>query len=96
MLKGIAKQDKLTLLKPFAYQNTYAVAMPEKLAKEYQIETISDLKAHADTLKAGFTLEFKDRADGYKECNLNMDYSYLWRRWSQLFVIKQFNQEISK
>ncbi|MGO6043749.1 ABC transporter permease/substrate-binding protein [Streptococcus pyogenes] len=64
--KGIAKQDKLTLLKPFAYQNTYAVAMPEKLAKEYQIETISDLKAHADTLKAGFTLEFKDRADGYK------------------------------
>ncbi|GAY70296.1 ABC transporter permease/substrate-binding protein [Streptococcus canis] len=64
--RGIAKQDKLVLLKPFAYQNTYAVAMPKRLAKERHIETISDLKEHASDLKAGFTLEFKDREDGYK------------------------------
>ncbi|MGT2935961.1 ABC transporter permease/substrate-binding protein [Streptococcus castoreus] len=63
---GIAKQDNLVLLKPFAYQNTYAVAMPEKLAKELNVKTISDLKKHESKLKAGFTLEFKDREDGYK------------------------------
>ncbi|EGJ27786.1 ABC transporter permease/substrate-binding protein [Streptococcus porcinus] len=63
---GIAKQDNLVLLKPFAYQNTYAVAVPEKLAKEKGLTKISDLKAYEGQLKAGFTLEFKDRADGYK------------------------------
>lgn len=64
--KGIAKQDQLSLLQPFAYQNTYAVAVPEKIAKDYGISSISDLKAHEGQLKAGFTLEFKDREDGFK------------------------------
>ncbi|WP_159545247.1 ABC transporter permease/substrate-binding protein [Streptococcus halichoeri] len=63
---GIYEQDKLVLLKPFAYQNTYAIAIPEKIAAQEQIETISDLAAHQNGLKAGFTLEFKDREDGYK------------------------------
>lgn len=63
---GIAKQDNLVLLKPFAYQNTYAVAVPEELAKEKGLTKISDLQAYQGQLKAGFTLEFKDRADGYK------------------------------
>lgn len=63
---GIAAQDDLVLLKPFAYQNTYAVAVPEKLAKEKNIKSISNLKNYQSQLKAGFTLEFKDRADGYK------------------------------
>lgn len=63
---GIAKQDNLVLLKPFAYQNTYALAVPEELAKEKGLTKISDLQAYQGQLKAGFTLEFKDRADGYK------------------------------
>ena len=39
-----SKQDDLALLKPMAYQNTYAVAVPRKIAQEYGLKTISDLK----------------------------------------------------
>lgn len=61
---GIKKQDNLVLLKPMAFQNTYAIAVPESIAKEYGLEKISDLKKVEDRLRAGFTLEFNDREDG--------------------------------
>ena len=63
---GIAKQDQLAFLKPMAYQNTYAIAVPKKIAQEYGLKTISDLKKVEGQLKAGFTLEFNDREDGNK------------------------------
>lgn len=63
---GIKKQDDLVFLKPMAYQNTYAVAVPKKIAQEYGLKTISDLKKVEGQLKAGFTLEFNDREDGNK------------------------------
>ena len=63
---GIKKQDNLALLKPMAYQNTYAVAVPKKIAQEYGLKTISDLEKVEGQLKAGFTLEFNDREDGNK------------------------------
>ena len=63
---GIANQDQLAFLKPMAYQNTYAVAVPKKIAQEYGLKTISDLKKVEGQLKAGFTLEFNDREDGNK------------------------------
>ena len=63
---GIKKQDNLVLLKPMAYQNTYAVVVPKKFAQEYGLKTISDLKKVEGQLKAGFTLEFNDREDGNK------------------------------
>ena len=63
---GIKQQDDLALLKPMAYQNTYAVAVPRKIAQEYALKTISDLKKVEGQLKAGFTLEFNDREDGNK------------------------------
>ena len=62
----IKKQDNLALLKPMAYQNTYAVAVPKKISQEYGLKTISDLKKVEGQLKAGFTLEFNDREDGNK------------------------------
>ena len=49
---GIKKQDNLVLLKPVAYQNTYAIAVPKSIAEEYQLKTISDLKGVQDKLKA--------------------------------------------
>lgn len=63
---GIKQQDDLALLRPMAYQNTYAVAVPKKIAQEYGLKTISDLKKVEGQLKAGFTLEFNDREDGNK------------------------------
>lgn len=63
---GILKQDKLVLLEPMQYQNTYAVAVPEKIAEQHGLQTISDLSKVQEQLKAGFTLEFNDREDGNK------------------------------
>ena len=63
---GIKQQDDLALLKPMAYQNTYAIAVPKKIAQEYGLKTISDLKKVEGQLRAGFTLEFNDREDGNK------------------------------
>jgi len=61
-----AARDGIILLNQMAYQNTYAIAVPKSIAKEYNLKTISDLKAVQDKLKAGFTLEFNDREDGNK------------------------------
>lgn len=65
---GIEKQDGLIMLKPLKYQNTYAVVVKRSFAQENGLEKISDLKKLKKTqnLKAGFTLEFNDRKDGYK------------------------------
>lgn len=47
------------------FQNTYALAMKEEFALTNKIQTISDV-SKMNQLKAGFTLEFVDREDGYR------------------------------
>ncbi|WP_302183041.1 glycine betaine ABC transporter substrate-binding protein, partial [Salmonella enterica] len=64
--KGILEQDGFVFLKPMAYQNTYAVAVPKQLADAENLTKISDLKKVNRPLKAGFTLEFNDREYGNK------------------------------
>ncbi|MFD0049609.1 ABC transporter permease/substrate-binding protein [Actinomycetes bacterium NPDC127524] len=64
--EGMAKKYSMEFLKPMSYNNTYALAVPESFAKKYNLTKISDLGAIQDKIKAGFTLEFKDRDDGYK------------------------------
>lgn len=63
--KGLDEHD-LVLLKPMAYNNTYALAVSKPFADQHQLDKISDLQAVSDEVKAGFTLEFSDREDGYK------------------------------
>ncbi|EAG2933255.1 glycine/betaine ABC transporter permease, partial [Listeria monocytogenes] len=58
-------QFEMTLLQPMAYQNTYALAVKKEFAEENGLNTISDLKKIENQIKAGFTLEFIDRTDGY-------------------------------
>lgn len=62
----LGEQFEMTLLQPMAYQNTYALAVKRSFAKENGLKTISDLGKIEDQIKAGFTLEFIDRSDGYK------------------------------
>ncbi|WP_269202066.1 ABC transporter permease/substrate-binding protein [Bifidobacterium choloepi] len=61
---GILAQDDLVLLKPMAFQDTYAVAVTKDYAQQYGLSTISDLAKVQDSAVAGFTLEFNDRDDG--------------------------------
>ncbi len=64
--EGLLKRYDLEMLKPMAYNNTYALAIPKALADKEKIKTISDLKKWSGSLRAGFTLEFADREDGYR------------------------------
>ena len=47
------------------FNNTYALAVSAPFAEEHQLEYISDLRGIEEEVKAGFTLEFSDREDGY-------------------------------
>ncbi|WP_027108080.1 ABC transporter permease/substrate-binding protein [Lacticigenium naphthae] len=62
---GLAEQYDLALLEPMEFNNTYALAVTSELAEQYGLETISDLGSITSEIKAGFTLEFTDRQDGY-------------------------------
>lgn len=64
--EGMLSKFNMVMLKPMKYNNTYALAVPDKTAERYNLSTISDLKPVEDQMKAGFTLEFSDREDGYK------------------------------
>ncbi|MEX1364556.1 MAG: glycine betaine ABC transporter substrate-binding protein [Nannocystaceae bacterium] len=52
-------------LDPFGFSNGYALAMPLARAQALGITRISDLQAHADALRLGFSHEFLERDDGY-------------------------------
>ncbi|MGX7172864.1 ABC transporter permease/substrate-binding protein [Enterococcus ratti] len=60
------EQYNMNFLPPMAYQNTYTLAVKKTFAKEHDLKTISDLAKVQEQIKAGFTLEFIDREDGYK------------------------------
>ena len=62
----LAEQYRLEFLPPMSYQNTYALAVKESYGAAHQLNAISDLKQVAPDIRAGFSLEFVDRADGYK------------------------------
>ena len=64
--KGIYDQDRLVMLKPMLYQNTYALAVTKDFSKKYDLKTISDLKKIESFARVGFSLEFNDRPDGGK------------------------------
>ena len=52
-------------LKPFGFNNTYALTVREADAKKNQWNRISDLVNMAMEMRAGFTAEFAERPDGY-------------------------------
>ncbi len=62
----LAAQYQLTLLPPMRYQNSYALALRRDYARQHQLAKISDLRRVQDSVRAGFTLEFSDRPDGYR------------------------------
>lgn len=66
-VKGeLEEKFKITMLKPFGFNNTYALAMPAAIAEENNIKTYTDLAAVSDKFVFGTTNEFMGRAaDGY-------------------------------
>jgi osmoprotectant transport system permease protein len=64
--EGMEEKFNMKLLQPMEFNNTYALATTKKIAEKYNLQTISDLKKVQNDIRAGFTLEFSDREDGYK------------------------------
>lgn len=52
-------------LRPFGFNNTYAITVRKADAEKYGWTQISNLIAAASKLRAGFTSEFAERPDGY-------------------------------
>lgn len=63
--EGMINKFGMVMLSPMKYNNTYALAVSKQMADTYHLQTISDIKPIQETIKAGFTLEFNDREDGY-------------------------------
>ncbi|KOS64225.1 osmoprotectant update ABC transporter permease/substrate-binding subunit OpuFB [Lysinibacillus agricola] len=63
--EGMMEQFGMVMLSPMKYNNTYALAVSKEMAETYHLQSISDIKLIQETIKAGFTLEFNDREDGY-------------------------------
>lgn len=59
------KRFGLRWLRPFGFNNTYAFAVRQEDAERAGWEKVSDLRAAAPELRAGFTSEFAERPDGY-------------------------------
>ena len=63
--KELAKRGGIETLKPFGFENTFAIMMSRAKAESMRIATISDLSRHAQSLRSGFGPEFMNRPDGY-------------------------------
>ncbi|HKI74280.1 MAG TPA: glycine betaine ABC transporter substrate-binding protein [Pseudomonadales bacterium] len=67
---GEAKLNRLlspygvSVLPSFGFNNTYAIAMKQTLAKKLGVRNVSDLARHPE-LKMAFSHEFMDRKDGW-------------------------------
>ncbi len=49
---------------PLGFENTFALAVPRAVARQFSLKSITDLVAVAPGLTAGFGHEFAERADG--------------------------------
>jgi osmoprotectant transport system permease protein len=67
----------LVMSEPLGFNNTYALAVRESFARQNGVRTISDLARLKTTVRAAFSYEFMDRADGYpglaKKYHLDMN-----------------------
>jgi glycine betaine/choline ABC-type transport system substrate-binding protein len=59
------KQWNLVWAPPLGFENTFALVMRGEDARRLGIRKISDLAAHASSIRPGFGYEFLEREDGY-------------------------------
>ena len=63
--EGYRQRFDVEWLEPLGFNNTYTITVGKDDAERHGWQTISDLLAEADSLRAGFTSEFAERPDGY-------------------------------
>ncbi len=71
-LPTLLARDGISISRPLGFNNSYALAVRRETAEQLDLQTISDLADHPN-LRLGFSNEFVDRDDGWK--NLRKVYS---------------------
>lgn len=56
---------KIKWMKPFGFNNTYAIALPQETAEKHNLTKVSDLVPLAQDMVFGAEQEFFNRPDGY-------------------------------
>ncbi len=64
-LKELLAKEGIRMSRPLGFNNSYALAVRRETAEQLGLVTIKDLAAHPD-LRLGFSNEFMDRDDGWK------------------------------
>lgn len=95
--KGYEEEYDWTLLDPFKFNNTFALAIRGEDAKELGIETYSDLAEHAPNMIFGSDGPFYERTvDGFEP--MNEIYGFEWKEYvemdSGLFYSAVKNHEV--
>jgi osmoprotectant transport system permease protein len=62
--KEFKEKFGIDMLKPLGFNNTYALAVRQDTAKQYNLNTISDLAKVSEGMIMGPTIEFPNREDG--------------------------------
>ena len=71
-LRSKLKELDLEISDEYGFNNTYAFAVRNELAKKYNLKTISDLRHHPE-LRFGLSYEFLNREDGWKNLSVYYD-----------------------
>ena len=74
-IREIGRPLGITMLDPFGFNNSYAIATTRNVAEERSLNTISDLVPHSD-LRVFVTHEFVERDDGWP--GLMEVYGFTW------------------
>lgn len=71
-LRSKLKELDLEISDEYGFNNTYAFAVRNELAKKYNLKTISDLRNYPE-LRFGLSYEFLNREDGWKNLSVYYD-----------------------
>ncbi|NMO96507.1 glycine betaine ABC transporter substrate-binding protein [Paenibacillus lemnae] len=63
--RELVSEDGLEFLEPLGFSNSYALAVSQETAAEYNLKTYSDLAQVSQDLELGAEFEFTDRPDTY-------------------------------
>ncbi|HHY13533.1 MAG TPA: glycine/betaine ABC transporter substrate-binding protein, partial [Thermoanaerobacterales bacterium] len=63
--KEFDEQFNIKWMKPYGFNNTYAMVVAKDTAEKYNLKTISDMEKIADELILGCNYSFLERGDGY-------------------------------
>jgi len=63
-IEAALRQHGIGMTRPLGFNDTYALGVPETLARQLSLRSISDLAEHP-LLRFGFSNEFLDRKDGW-------------------------------